>query len=46
MAAAPGGIALSFGTWLGTIEVTLARGEREVKGPAGGRNLRLLEPLS
>jgi len=41
VAAALGGVALSFGTWVGYFEVTRAHGEREVHGTAGGRNLRL-----
>ena len=41
VAAALGGAALSFLTWLGYFEVTRAHGEREVTGAAGGRNLRL-----
>ena len=41
VAAALGGVALTFGTWLGYFEVTRAHDEREVDGAAGGRNLRL-----
>jgi len=41
VAAALGGVALTFGTWLGYFEVTRAHDEREVEGAAGGRNLRL-----
>jgi low temperature requirement protein LtrA len=41
MAAALGGVALTFATWLGYFEVTRAHDEREVEGVAGGRNLRL-----
>lgn len=39
--AALGGVALTFGTWLGYFEVTHAHAEREVEGDAGGRHLRL-----
>ena len=41
VAAALGGVALTFGTWLGYFEVTRAHDERKVEGTAGGRNLRL-----
>jgi low temperature requirement protein LtrA len=41
MAAALGGLALTFLTWLGYFEVTRAHDERAVAGAAGGRNLRL-----
>ena len=41
VAAALGGVPLTFGTWLGYFEVTRAHDEREVEGSAGGRNLRL-----
>jgi len=41
VAAALGGVALTFATWLGYFEVTRAHDERQVEGAAGGRNLRL-----
>lgn len=41
VAAALGGVALTFGTWLGYFEVARAHNERAVEGSAGGRNLRL-----
>lgn len=41
VAAALGGVALTFLTWLGYFEVTRAHDERQVEGAAGGRNLRL-----
>jgi len=41
VAAALGGVALTFLTWLGYFEVTRAHDERKVEGAAGGRNLRL-----
>ncbi len=41
VAAALGGVALTFATWLGYFEVPHAHDEREVEGAAGGRNLRL-----
>jgi low temperature requirement protein LtrA len=41
VAAALGGVALTFSTWLGYFEVTRAHGEREVDDAAAGRDLRL-----
>jgi low temperature requirement protein LtrA len=41
VAAALGGVALTFLTWLGYFEVTGAHGEREVDDAAAGRDLRL-----
>jgi len=41
VAAALGGVALAFLTWLGYFEVTGAHGEREVDDAAAGRDLRL-----
>jgi low temperature requirement protein LtrA len=41
VAAALGGVVLTFLTWLGYFEVTRAHDERKVEGAAGGRNLRL-----
>ena len=41
VAAALGGMAIVFLTWLGYFEVTRAHDEREVVGAAGGRNMRL-----
>lgn len=41
VAAALGGVALTFLTWLGYFEVTRAHGEREVDDAAAGRDLRL-----
>ena len=40
VAAALGGVTLTFGAWLGYFEVTRAHDEREIEGAAGGRNLR------
>jgi low temperature requirement protein LtrA len=41
VAAALGGVALTFLTWLGYFELTRAHDEREGEGASGGRNLRL-----
>jgi len=41
VAAALGGVALTFLTWLGYFEVTRAHDERKVDGATGGRNLRV-----
>ncbi len=41
VAAALGGVALSFVTWLGYFEVTGAHGERAIEDAAAGRDLRL-----
>jgi low temperature requirement protein LtrA len=41
VAAALGGVALTFATWLGYFEVTRAHEERKLDDDAGGRNLRL-----